>query len=91
MSYVIYNNSTTKIARRPNGSRAIYATQAAAKAARTRFGWNALVWFIADSDLYYSHIEKTETVINIMTGKPVVQSVNTSWCCSPDSETYFSM
>ena len=36
-------------------------------------------------------IEKTTTVKNLMSGKDVVQSVNTPHCCDVSSETYWAM
>jgi hypothetical protein len=36
-------------------------------------------------------IEKTEVVRNLMSGKEVVQSVNTPRCCDVSSELYWTM
>ena len=35
--------------------------------------------------------DEVEEVVNLMSGKTVVQSVNTPWCCNVSSETYWSM
>jgi len=34
---------------------------------------------------------EVEEVTNLMTGKSVVQSVDTPWCCNVSSEAYWSM
>lgn len=39
----------------------------------------------------FKKIEKTEVVTNLMSGKPVTQSVNTPLSCDVSSETYWSL
>jgi hypothetical protein len=101
MSYIVYNKATTKILKKKNGMNA-YGSEAAAKAGLTRSATcygirhpayirNKDDYAIAEAKHFYEHIEKKETVINLMSGKPVIQSVNTPLCCDVSSETYWSM
>ena len=94
MSYIIYNVKTTMLyggTLRPK----TYKTVAAAKAGMTRANragkMNRREWKIEDASVFGSKIEKTETRINLMSGKPFEQKVNTPLCCDPSSETYWSM
>jgi hypothetical protein len=73
-----------------------YKTEAAAKAAITRACNRTMKadvndYAVAEIEHFYKRIEKKETVRNLMSGKPVVQSVNTPRCCDPSSELYWSM
>ena len=95
--FVLFNCETTKIVRIVrNGywQDAKFATEAAAKAAATRLS-KAGKLVLEDHSVMdmkeFVLIEKTETVVNLMSGKPVVQSVNTPLCCDVSSETYWSM
>ena len=101
MSYIVYNKATTKILKKKDGMSA-YGSEAAAKAGLTRAATcygirlpaqvsNKGDYAIAESKYFFEHIEKKETVINLMSGKPVIQSVNTPLCCDVSSETYWSM
>lgn len=73
---------------------AIYETQGACTAAINR---EAAKGKIADEDYAvlpveeFKKIEKTETKINLMSGKPFTQSVNTPMGCDPSTETYWCM
>lgn len=95
--FVLFETATTKIVRIfRNGywQDAKFATEGAAKAAATRLAKaNKIVRedcsILEGSE--FAKIEKTETVINLMSGKSVVQSVNTPLCCDVSSETYWSM
>ena len=97
MSYVIFHTESTKIFRIiRNGywQDATYADEGAAKAAMTRMTRAGKIDPATHSIMDVSEfrkIEKTEVVYNLMSGKPVVQSVNTPICCDPSSETYWSM
>ena len=85
--FVLFHVETTKIVGR-------YETEAAAKGQATRLskaGKLVLEDHCVMSDEEFKAIEKTEVVYNLMSGKPVVQSVNTPLCCDPSSETYWSM
>ena len=46
---------------------------------------------IAQSDIFYSRIEKQVERRNIMSGKLYMEAVNTPNHCSPASEAYWSM
>lgn len=92
MSYVVFEKSTTKII----GSRSTsyFKTVAAAKAHLTRMvkmGYRRSDFAIAESSNFFEVIEKKVTRTNLMTGKEYQESVNTPNCCSPASETYWSM
>lgn len=96
--YVIYSGATSAIVAHPRTRRTLYHTASAAKAAKTRMerDWPTIFtpgveYGIADLETYHNEIEQTETVHNLMSGKPVEQSVNTPRCCDPSSELYWSM
>lgn len=46
---------------------------------------------IAEAEHYHAKIEKQVTRRNLMTGKEFQESINTPLCCSPASNTYWSM
>lgn len=91
--YIIYEVETTQIL----GKRYGYKTERAAKAGITKLvGTNDRsvvegVVAIADYADFFQNIEKQETRINLMSGKPFKQPVNTPLSCDPSSETYWSM
>jgi hypothetical protein len=97
MSYVIFNTETTeffRVWRQGYWQNATYADEGAAKTAMTKLTKAGKI----DPSKYsimemseFKKIEKTETVISLMSGKPVVQSVNTPLCCDPSFETYWCM
>ena len=95
MAYVVYNIETTQTVNEKRFGRETYKTEAAAKAARTRmikrikFDPNQLA--VAEVAFYTQNIAATVTRTNLMTGKTYQESVNTPMCCSPSSETYWSM
>lgn len=95
MAYVVYNVGTTQTVNEKRFGRETYKTEAAAKAARTRmikrikFDPNQLA--VAEVAFYTQNIATTVTRTNLMTGKTYQESVNTPMCCSPSSETYWSM
>ena len=95
MAYVVYDVKTTAIVTEKNFGRGSFKTEAAAKAARTRmikrqkFAATALA--IADSMDYINNIKQMVERTNLMTGKKYKEDVNTPLCCSPSSETYWSM
>lgn len=95
--YVLFYTETTKFVRiMRNGywQNAKFETLAAAKAGLTRLAKKGKV-NPADCSILsmeeFAKIEKTEVVRNLMTGKEVVQSVNTPLCCDVSSETHWSM
>jgi hypothetical protein len=95
--FVLFNVNTTRfvrIMRKGYWQDAKFATEAAAKACATRLakaGKLVLEDHSIMSDSEFSKIEKTETVISLMSGQPVIQSVNTPISCDVSSETYWSM
>ncbi len=93
MTYVVYNKETTKTIRAKAYGKEYYATEAAAKAFLTRMvkmGYRKEDFAVAEISDFRANIEKYETVTNLMSGKPVRQSVNTPYYCSVASETYWS-
>jgi len=98
MSYIVYHKHSTKyLCRHPKvrTDKESFASHGAAQAAITREAKRGVInpveFLIADAETFRKSIEKTETVINMMSGKPVQQSVNTPLCCDVSSETYWSM
>jgi len=96
MRYVIYDTNTTAIVQLTRKGAKSYKTRPAALAAITRYFRTTpnpeyTQLSVANTDLYYSEIEKQVTRINIMTGLPYTESINTPISCSPASETYWSM
>jgi hypothetical protein len=96
--FVIYHKDTTRflrILKNRHWEDAKFASEGAAKAAMTRLEKKGAVvradYLIAESGVFYATIEKTTTVKNLMSGKDVVQSVNTPLACDPSSETYWSI
>jgi len=80
-----------------------YKTMAAAKAALTRMSKRyradlldsvndpVFRYGIAEADYFHKSIEKSRTTSNMMSGKPMVEPVNTPNYMSPSSEAYWSM
>ena len=94
MSYIVYNKETTKTIRAKAYGKEYYATEAAAKAFLTRMvkmGYRKEDFAVAEIGDFRANIEKYENVTNLMSGKPVRQSVNTPLSCDVSSETYWSM
>lgn len=92
MSYVVYNKETTKIMQAKSYGKQYYSTEAAAKAFLTRMvkmGYRKEDFAVAEIGEFRANIEKTREVTNLMTGKKVVESVNTPYHCSVSSETYW--
>lgn len=95
--FVLFHVESTKIVRiLRNGhwQDALFQTEAAAKACATRLakvGQLNLPDHSVDEISEFRKIEKTETVFNLMSGMPVVQSVNTPRYCDVSSEAYWSM
>ncbi len=97
MNYIAYHKHSTKyLCNHPKvkTKKTSFATYGAAKAGITREAKRGAIdaadFLIADAEMFHKSIEKTETVTSMMSGKPVVQSVNTPWCCNPSSEMYWS-
>lgn len=103
MPYTVYHKDTTRYLKNHPGvktNNTRFETRSAAKAALTREIKNTKDskkpilredFLIVDEWYFTEVIEKTETVINLMSGKPVQQPVNTPRCCNPGTELYWSM
>jgi hypothetical protein len=98
MSYVIYNKETTKIVKDysyGSSRKEYYTTEAAAKAAVTRFAKKGMInkdeVAVTDHATYANTIEAQVKRVNMMSGKEYYESVNTPSYCSPSSESYWSM
>lgn len=93
MMYVVYNVGSTRIETGSNG-KVLYATEAAAKAARTRMlkkAGRVMQLEVADTVTYYNTIEQMVARVNLVSGQEYNESVNTPNYCSPASEAYWSM
>lgn len=97
MGYRAFNKETTRFLHRHPGVKTnveSFATAAAAKSAITREANRGAIKaedFAVLENSEFAKIEKTTVVKNLMTGKDVVQSVNTPHCCDVSRETYWSM
>ena len=95
MAYVVYNIQSTQTVNEKRWGRETFKTEAAAKAARTRMikrqKYDGAQLAVAEVAFYTKNIAGTVTRTNLMTGKDYQESVNTPMCCSPSSETYWSM
>lgn len=103
MSYVVYRTSDSRIVTEKRYGRETYATDAAAKAARTRMirkprkvNGELLIYkpedlAVAEINHYTANIERMVKRVNMMSGKEYYESVNTPNYCSPSSEAYWSM
>lgn len=89
MAYVVFNKTTTRVARRANGDE-FFATEPAAKRHITRF-LNAEEYAVAEYTYYQDNIEKQVERINLMSGQKYMESVNTPNYMSPASESYWTM
>jgi hypothetical protein len=92
MSYYIIVRATGLIVTDgPNRTRS-YKTFGAARATRTRLcnksGWSVAELSIVDTQNYKP---RTVTRKNLMSGIEYQEDVNTPLCCSPASETFWSM
>jgi len=92
--YVIYHKETTKThyvpTRHVRCYKSSWATEGAAKAARTRSKLDPATWLIADIETFRATIEKKETRKNLISGKEFEVSVNSPYSTCPSSETYWS-
>lgn len=70
-----------------------YATEAAARAALTRYRQGRMAlgddWEIMEERAYAAQVPMRE-VTNLMTGKKVMERADTPWSCSVASESYWS-
>lgn len=93
MSYIIYNKKTgiTLKDKYCINTRS-FETQGAAKAYRTRLSNAGKIikshYHVIEASKF---VDKKVMVRNMMSGKPVEQTVNTPRCCDVSSELYWSM
>lgn len=94
MTYVVYEVESTRIATPKPYGKEYYATEAAAKAAKTRMEkgkrWAGKELAVAEITMYRTLIEKMVEKTNLMSGKKYMESINTPNYCSPSSEAYWS-
>lgn len=97
MRYIVYHKDTTRfLSLHPTvrTNETSFATEAAAKAARTREHNRRAInrddFLITDSDNYFANVQKLVTKRSLMTGQEFQQPVNTPLICDPSSETYWS-
>ena len=92
---MVYEVESTCIATPKPYGKDYYATEAAAKAAKTRMEkskrWAGKELAVAETSYYAKNIEKMVEKTNMMSGKKYMESVNTPNYLSPSSETYWSM
>lgn len=96
MKYITYDSNTSAYVKHPVTGKAAYDSERSAKAARTRMQNDypemmRIEIEIADAETYHKSIERMITVKCMMSGNPVVQSINTPLCLDPSSNTYWSM
>jgi hypothetical protein len=95
MMFVLYDKESTKYVRQHGEDLDHFASQAAAKAARTRLAKAGKIEAdkveVAEKGYFVANVEKKEMVRNLMSGKEVEQSVNTPRCCDVSSELYWAM
>lgn len=95
MSYVIFRAVPPYlIVKKTNRDLAIYNTAGAAKTGRTalyRKNYNEGDLLITDMENYNKNFRTKVKKINLMSGQEYEEDANTPACCSPASETYWSM
>jgi hypothetical protein len=91
MFYIVSRGTGLIVTDGPNRTRA-YKTFGSARATRTRLcnkaGWTADQLSIIDTKHYKPRMVTRK---NLMSGKTFEEDVNTPNCCSPASETFWSM
>ena len=93
MGYVLVNKQTrVKNSNLPRHGGS-YATEAAAKAALTRYRGGRMSlgddYEVMEDAAYHAQVPMRE-VQNLMTGKTVMERADTPWSCSVASESYWS-
>lgn len=97
--YIIYHKETTRTphVKGKHWQRQSFATERAAKAGLTRAIRDGKLehakeeYAIAEITDFRDNIEKQVERINMMSGKPYMESINTPGFLSPSSEAYWSM
>jgi hypothetical protein len=92
MSYYVIARGTGLIVTDGSNHTRMYKTFAAARATRTRLcnkaGWSAGELSIVNTQHYKPNMVTRK---NLMSGIEYQEDVNTPLCCSPASETFWSM
>ncbi len=92
MSYYVIARATGLIVTDGSNHTRMYKTFAAARATRTHLcnkaGWSAGELSIVDTKTYKPNMVTRK---NLMSGIEYQEDVNTPLCCSPASETFWSM
>ena len=92
MSYYVIARATGLIVTDGSNHTRMYKTFAAARATRTRLcnkaGWSAGGLSIVNTQHYKPNMVTRK---NLMSGIEYQEDVNTPLCCSPASETFWSM
>ena len=106
MAYVVYNKATGRIKGKLDGYKTVAAATAQItrwskiwfrECYTPRYPEvdrnedPVFVYAIAEAGIFYREIEPRVRRTNLMTGKEYEEPVNTPLCCSPASETYWSM
>lgn len=96
MSFLIVNVGTEQAYKKPGHiSSAVYDTERGAKTACTKlnkkYGDNGQ-WQVMNTQLFrQTYPVKMVQRINLQSGLPYMEAEDTPLCCSPASETYWSM
>lgn len=92
MAYYLVSQATGKIVSDGPIKNRAYRSLAAAKATRTRLcekqGLALADLLVVDTESYQPRLVTRK---NLLTGQEFQEDVNTPLCCSPSSETYWSM
>lgn len=95
MVWVIYEVATSKMVKLRWDKKEVFKTEAAAKTVKTRIcktgRYHPADLKVVDFETYNQSVRKTVTRVNLMTGEKYEEDINTPGCCSPSTETYWSM
>lgn len=93
MRYVVFEVESTRIATPKPYGKETYATEGAAKAAKTRMEkskrWAGKELAVLDIAVYRTCVERRVQRTNLMSGEAYWESINTPGVCSPASEAYW--
>jgi hypothetical protein len=92
MAWLVYRKSDTLVMTSKTGKQYfayIHHAEKLAKELTVKYPHNEFI--VCSNIIYHERIERQVERVNIMTGKKYMESVNTPLCCSPASETYWSM
>lgn len=98
MTYVIFDNETDSLYKKPGQiTHARYDSMTGCKTAATRLnkkvGKTQYLWYSSADYQCYRAMNPVKMVerVNLMSGKKYMEAEDTPLCCSPASETYWSM